>query len=76
MAGCYGDSREDRHFEAMLDRHLDFDYGDDTSCGCDTHYNDNGDLVIDDVLTTRKEIEDNNGWCLECGDKFDIKKWF
>jgi len=76
MAGCYGDSREDRHFEAMLDRHLDFDYGDDTSCGCDTHYNDNGDLVIDDVLTTRKEIEDNNGWCLECGDKFDINKWF
>ena len=76
MAGCYGDSREDRHFESILDSYLETLDGDDTRCECDTHYNDNGDLVIDDVLTSRKEIEDNNGWCLECGNKFNINKWF
>jgi len=29
MAGCYGNSAEDRYYERMLDAYLDATYGDD-----------------------------------------------
>ena len=34
MAGCYGNSKEDRHFEAMCDRYTDQYYGED-DCTCE-----------------------------------------
>jgi len=77
MAGCYGDSREDRHFESVLDKHLNEqdNYG---YCKCYVNYHEDKDevIVIGGVDTSKKEIEDNNDYCPECGEKMNIKDWF
>jgi hypothetical protein len=73
MAGIYGTSMEDRHFERMLDKYLDErdNYG---MCKCDVSLDyDNDDIVI--IAGTewdRTEITESDDFCPECGEKFDI----
>ena len=74
MAGCYGNSREDRYFEAMCDKHTD--QGEET-CNCEVTYtDDNNNLIIDGEVTTKEDIVGNDNFCRECGAKFNINEWF
>ena len=76
MAGCYGNSAEDRYFESICDKHTN--ECDSEDCNCEVHYSEekNDYLLIGGVETSRKEIEDNDYYCPECGEKFDLDSWY
>lgn len=49
MAGCYGNSAEDRYFESMLDNYLD------SLETIEDVYGDKADEIIDNRITTRSQ---------------------
>ena len=74
MSGCYGNSAEDRHFERMCDKYTD----DFSHCSCDVAYSEESDdtLAINGTETPKKDIEDNNYKCPECGEPFPFEDWY
>jgi hypothetical protein len=72
MSGCYGNSREDQHFEIMLDEHTKEWL--DGNCDCDikTHEEEKG-LFIEGIFYGKKEIEHFSD-CPNCGLKLDTNE--
>jgi hypothetical protein len=68
MAGCYGNSSEDRHFERMCDKYTDEKYGEDL-CGCEKtqseQQNDDGIVEIEGKVYS---LDD----CFSKSEKFEI----
>ena len=79
MAGIYGNSSEDRHFERMCDNYTDQYYGEDL-CGCEKtqtdEQSDEGTYEIDEVVYELGDTDDGYFNCGNCDCLFnysDIK---
>jgi hypothetical protein len=75
MSGIYGNSSEDRHFERMLDEHLN-QYDDDEPCDCPYDKVSENEIQMQGNIYNLEDLTDDDYdiICPICGGIMDIEE--